>query len=517
MADRRRSVLIAVSVAALASVPAAARRFYPDDPIAKEPPPLSVGVLRRDAAADPARMIRDSLHQTGGRRNAEPALDTNTIDEVPDGPWFTNRHYVHRLSPAELKNGPNGAEPPSTDQPWMIYEATEGLSPVLRIEDSQGRRYGLRFDPKDCIELTTGADVVGSKIFHALGYNVPDNYAIRFTRAQVKVAPNVRFVRSGEKVTLRERDLDHLLSLAPRYSDGSWRALASRLVEGSLLGPFEYSGTRADDPNDIVPHEMQRVLRGLYVFSQWLDLTDTRALGTLDTIQPLDGVPAVRHYLTDFGSAFGAGALRPKEAWEGHTYAVDFRWGLKEMLTLGAYSPRWERTHATVPAAAGRYDGDGFDPRLWKPAFPNPAFDNRTPADCFWAAKQIAVFTDDDIRALVATGSYSDPRAIEALVRALIVRRDKIAGYYFTRTLPLDRFEVRDGELHFAIQGPAGRYTIHWVRFDNNSQTESPLDVAATFRVPNLEGYSAAHLSDGTHSLTVYVIDGRVVGISRSE
>ncbi len=82
------------------------------------------------------------------------------------------------------------------------------------------------------------------------------------------------------------------------------------------------------------------MLRALYVFCEWVDHVDTGVLGNLDAIQTVDGIPAVRHYLTDFGSSLGAGALRTKEAWEGHTYAVDLRWGLKEMLTLGAYAPK---------------------------------------------------------------------------------------------------------------------------------------------------------------------------------
>lgn len=491
-----------------------ARRFYPDDPLAKEPPPMAVGEIREEPGSAAGTFIHDTLHQRGDSKRL-PARDINTVDEVPDNAWYTNRHYAHPLSNAQLSLGPGGQEPPVADQPWTVYEANEGQSPILRIEDSAGRRYALRFDPLQYIELTTGADVVGARVLHALGYNVPDNYAVRFGRSQLRTGANVRFQRDGRRIPLGDSDLDHLLSLAPRYADGSYRALASRIIDGTLVGQFEYYGTRGNDPNDTVPHEHRRVLRGLFVFSAWLDLADTRPVGTLDAIQMVDGVRAIRHYLTDFGSALGSGDLRPKESWEGHTYAVDFRWGLKEMLTLGVYSPKWERARSTGSPAAGRFESDTFDPGKWKPIYPNPAFDNRTVADCFWAAKQVKSFTDEQIRTMIAAGEYSDPKTVEALTRDMIVRRDKIATYYLRQTVPLDGFEVRTGTLRYKDLGGSGRYSIAWSRYDNDTDKKTAIAGAATFELPRVPGYLTADISDGLHRLTVYVTDGRVVGLNR--
>ena len=67
--------------------------------------------------------------------------------------------------------------------------------------------------------------------------------------------------------------------------------------------------------------------------------------------------------------------------------------------------------------------------------------------DAFWAAKQVAAFTDDEIRAIVATGELSDPRASDWIAECLIKRRDKIAAAWFPKVLPLNNFHVADGKL----------------------------------------------------------------------
>ena len=69
-----------------------------------------------------------------------------------------------------------------------------------------------------------------------------------------------------------------------------------------------------------------------------------------------------------------------------------------------------------------------FDPGSWRPFYPNPAFDERTERDVRWGARIVAAFTDEHIRAAVAQGRYSDPRAAEYLARVLIERRDRIAA-----------------------------------------------------------------------------------------
>jgi hypothetical protein len=493
--------------------------FRADDPLLREPKPVPVGKLRTNKLSDAGDFLRETLREPGEKQSAHPtpSLDTNTLDEVPDGPWYTNRHYFRPMTDEQLFRGVDGTKPPSVEKPWQIYEAKiEGVTPGFRIRDARGEKYVIKFDPIGFNEMATGADVVGARFFYALGYNVPDNYPLRFRRDQLHLGENIKFQRQGRKVIMEQADLDHLLSKVPRYADGTYRALASRLVPGDILGPFQFYGTRPDDPNDVIPHERRRVLRGYYVFAAWLDHTDSRALNTLDTIQQVDGLRAVRHYLIDFGATLGSDSLIPKEVWHGHTYTLDFKWGLKEMGTLGIHTALWERTHYRILPAVGRFTAETFEPDAWKPAYPNPAFDNRTIEDCFWAARQVMAFTDEQIRTVVKAGGYTDPGAAETISKVLMERRDNIGRYYFSKILPLDRFEVRDGELRFRDPGGGGTYTVTWSIFDNASLLKTPIAGASGFRVPPAGSrYLAAEITNGKYKTTVYLRHRAVIGVNR--
>ena len=196
------------------------------------------------------------------------------------------------------------------DQPWAVIGAkTEGVTPGFRIRDSRGDQYFIKFDPPKNPELSTSAEVISTKFFYAMGYNVPENYLASFTRAQVRVDSKATLVdSSGRERAFKESDLDALLKGIHQSPDGSYRALASKLLSGSPIGPFQYQGTRPDDPNDIFPHEHRRELRGLRVFAAWLNHDDSRAINTLDMLVGKDQKKFVRHYLIDFGSTLGSGS-----------------------------------------------------------------------------------------------------------------------------------------------------------------------------------------------------------------
>src|SRR6185295_14189622 len=105
----RRTLLLSLSfllVLPLSRASAGTGRFYPDDPVAREPE-------TRDASSAQAREIDlywDLLHNLFSRPG-DPIKDVraqnvNTIDEVPDSSWFTNRILSHSLSIDEAMRGP---------------------------------------------------------------------------------------------------------------------------------------------------------------------------------------------------------------------------------------------------------------------------------------------------------------------------------------------------------------------------------------------------------------------------
>ena len=138
----------------------------------------------------------------------------------------------------------------------------------------------------------------------------------------------------------------------------------------------------------------------------------------------------------------------------------------------------------------GLFDAWSFNPLQWKPEVPNPAFLMMDRADAFWAARQVAAFTDDEIRAMVETGKLSDPRAADWIADCLIKRRDKIAQAWFSKVLALDRFRVENGRLAFDDlsasdgTGTPRSYDVHWSTYDNDHGVLTPLSNVSGTKLP---------------------------------
>ncbi len=477
-------------------------KFLPDDPWWVEPAPRSL-LRAHIRSIDALYDFVDNSFTAGSRKTVtrlQPVhrRSINTLDEVPDSAWFTNRHGRRRMSLEELRRGTGYANPPAPEGKWRVIAAkADGVTPGFTIEDVQGRRYILKFDPPRYPEMASAADMIGSKLFYALGYNTPENYIVRFQTGQLSIDPRATTREMGGRARPFTREhLTELLREQPRDSEGRIRALASRIIPGVVLGPFRYSGTRTDDPNDLVPHEDRRDLRALRVFAAWLNHTDAKSMNTLDSLIEVNDCKYVRHYLIDFGAALGSDSFAPKDVRLGHEYFVDLKPTFQQAITLGLVVPRWARTRYPGLRSVGHFTAEDFDPDHWKPNYPNAAFSHMQPDDAFWAARQVAAFTDDDIKAIVSTGGYSDARAAEYVTCTLIRRRDAILKSYLTRILPLDHFGVIDDRLtstDIAVTvglASARPYSVSWSLYDNGSGNATPLDSTEDFNVPTV------HLQD---------------------
>jgi hypothetical protein len=377
----------------------------------------------------------------------------------------------------------------------------------VSASDPNRQLFQIEFDPRDHPEMATGAEIIGTAIYHALGYNVVDTYLIDLDTSRLTIAAEATITVQGRTRPFTRRDLDDILRRSARQPDGRYRATASRFADGRYVGPFRYYGTRSDDPNDIYPHEHRRELRANRVFCAWLNHDDSRAINSLDMLVGAPGQQFVKHYLFDFGSILGSGTNDPDHPWVGHEYVVEPRNGLLTLISLGL----WRRPFLSADAradlrGAGRFTADHFDPVQWRPHYRNPAFDNMQPEDAFWAARRVAAFTPQIIAAIVGKARFSDPRTTDHVIGTLLQRRERVLRTWLNAVNPIVDVRIRDGWLEFvnaataaAVANEPEAYDVRWFTFDN--ETDHRIASSPSHRVnerrmptPNLDALAAAYV-----------------------
>ena len=486
--SRLKPVTCAAIVAAIAILvqPVLTQRptFYPDDPIAMDDDmALDASKVAPIEDSNGYDFVANTFAKPGVRHDVR-AGNVNTIDEVPDSSWFTNRIGRARMSTEEIVRGPDRVNTISLDG-WRVSGGkSSGLQPGFRMTDPSGQTYQIEFDPPSNPEMATGAEIIGTAFYHAFGYHTVDVYIAELDPATLVIAPDARITDPliGERRRLTRRDIDNVFARAARKPNGRYRVLASRFAEGRPLGNFRYYGMRPDDPNDIVPHEDRRELRGARVFGAWLNHDDSRGVNSLDMLQSDGPRRYVKHYMFDFGSIMGSGTVFAQRHRAGNEYIVDWVPGWLTLATFGLYTRDWLYIdYPDVPASVGRFEAASFEPLEWVPEYPNAAFDNMRADDAFWAARIVARFGDADIRAVVEKARYSDPQATDYITSTLIERRDRVIRTWLTAANPLVDFALSaSGELTFENAAGAARaagrpteYRVRWSRFDNMSGSAS--------------------------------------------
>ncbi len=456
-------------------------KFFPDDP-------LLVDEDNLDVPDKPAEIELSDLFDRFSHTFTDfgsdawgEAENVNTLDEVPDSSWFTNRHGKRRMSIDDLVRGPDSGAKPDPGQTWTIFRGKQqGITPGFHIEDEGGKRYVIKFGAVSDPRLSTSSEIIATKILHAIGYYTPENYIVYLNADKLRIRAGTTVTDAyGDELRLSEGRLRQMLGRAKKEPDGTYRAIASKYIDGEPLGPFRYYGRRSDDPNDLWDHEQRRELRGLRLISAWINHDDTRSQNTQDSWISEGGKHFVRHYLIDFGSCFGsgtAGLQLPALTWH---YWMDGQLMKRNAGGFGFHVPKYRKVNWPKQpefSAVGRFESKEFDAGQWLSEYPNPAFVRETERDAFWAAKLIMRFNQEELRAIVKTGQINDARQEDYFLKTLIERQRKCGDYGFNRVNPLDGFRLRGTNLEFTnlseqygLGASGSTYQARWSVYDNAS------------------------------------------------
>src|SRR5215203_5105460 len=192
----------------IAQVEGAQPRFFPDDPLQREPDSQDASGVQPwdiDLFYDLAYNLFVTPRKAPAGIRAENA---NTVDEVPDSSWFTNRIGTRTLNNDELINGPNSGPPPEPSSWTIIREKTSGFAAGFTAKDAAGDTWFVSFDAPANPDGATAAIVVATKLFWALGYNQVENFLTDLDPARIRIDPAATVRRpSGQRTPMTADDV----------------------------------------------------------------------------------------------------------------------------------------------------------------------------------------------------------------------------------------------------------------------------------------------------------------------
>lgn len=323
------------------------------------------------------------------RRALSPHPEATNLDDdgrVRPGSFFTGRSPAG-MSAAEIGLGGGTPEEAPVMPMTVSPKVKDGTTRGFWATDARGRRYLVKLDSPKHPGLSTSAEIIGQRIYYAMGYHVPQVYLVTLT------------------VTDR-----------PEF-DGR-RATASPTVPGEILGTFKF----ADVKN-------RREMRALKLVAAWVNNPDTLDHNTLVTWHD----DRATFWLLDFNGSLGCRGPGPKTPRCGWEHVFTLGGALAETLTLGHRPVPWRRDMPVHSPGVGRLD-ERVDVHHWTTYYPNPAFKLMTDADAGWAAHRLAGFTDAKIEAVVASAHYPDPADTRYVAQVLKARRDRLVARWLLST-----------------------------------------------------------------------------------
>ena len=176
---------------------------------------------------------------------------------------------------------------------------------------------------------------MGSRFFHACGYNVPEETIVYWKPDLLRIKEGVTYTdNSGQVQPLTMDVLNEVLENVERSPDGYIRSLASAALK-NVKGPFSYNGTRRDDPNDWCKHEHRRELRALRTLDHVVGLGQGSGRG-LHACEDLTSFEANRYAAKE---AYAMSGLKPEDIQFAEVHDCFSMAELIHMEDLGFYKP----------------------------------------------------------------------------------------------------------------------------------------------------------------------------------
>ena len=366
----------------------------------------------------------------------------NTLGEVPDSAWYTESAACRSR---RWCAAPETSHAPAMDKPWSVLSGkNEGITPGLVFRDSAGRRYFLKFDPKSNPEMASAADVIGSKFFYALGYNVPENYIVYFTRGSTGGRSEIEVPQSdGPRPADEAGGHRRCAAEGPARHGGAgtaaWPACTSPATSSD---PSATTALARTIPTTSSSTRCGATCAGLYVFAAWLNHTDTKSINSLDSIVEENG-DALHQALPDrLRRDSRQRQLRGQEPARGARricttssprHGSSFPWG----CTFPDGCAPTTRTFREI----GHLEYETFDPETLaeqlsqpgiRPAHARRHLLGRQEGDVDFATRRSAPWWRRD--------STRDAQAVDWTARCLIERRNRIGRAFLNEVLAARQF-----------------------------------------------------------------------------
>ena len=186
-----------------------------------------------------------------------------------------------------------------------------GAALGYQVVDADGRKYLLKLDPVGHLGMASAAELTGTRIFHAAGYNVPSNFVLDLGPDDLTVDPEATFsLYEVQKRPLTAELVRQRLTGAARTPDGRLRAVAVSWVPGKVAGRVRHERAAAPTIRTIASRTSigARCARAGCSIA-WLGVFDASAINTLDSYVEDGPRHYVRHYLIDFGAGLGSATI----------------------------------------------------------------------------------------------------------------------------------------------------------------------------------------------------------------